>query len=106
MPRRSRKPPLILEGFKTIALAKEIESPENPGGLDNRVALMPKNVERIAAEGVEFFVERGAGKRMGFADSAYVRAGARMQSARELYRDKDLIVNAAVLPASDRGKRS
>ena len=35
--------------FSSIALVKEIESPENPGGLEKRVALVPSDVDQLVA---------------------------------------------------------
>lgn len=78
--------------FKTIGLAKEIESPENPGALEERVALTPQDVKKLVEYGVSVFVEKGAGVRIGFEDDAYVAAGATLQSARTLYQDKDMII--------------
>ncbi|HIP30253.1 MAG TPA: hypothetical protein EYG93_10145 [Sulfurospirillum arcachonense] len=47
--------------FKNIALVKEVESPENPGGLEKRVALTPRDVGQLTAVGINVFVEYGAG---------------------------------------------
>jgi len=44
--------------FKNIALVKEIESPENPAGLEKRVALTPEDVGQLTAAGVNVFVEQ------------------------------------------------
>lgn len=78
--------------FKKIALAKEIESPENPGALEERVALTPADVKKLVDFGLDVFVELGAGERIGFADEAYQQAGATLQESEPLYRDKDLII--------------
>lgn len=78
--------------YKTVGLAKEIESPENPGALENRVALIPKDVKKIVDYGCQVYVEYGAGEGVGFSDEDYVKAGASLQSNEELYQDKDLVI--------------
>ena len=78
--------------FTTIALAREIESPENPGALEKRVALIPDNVAALVAAGLNVFVEHGAGEGVGFSDAEYIDAGAIMQTADEIYRDKQIII--------------
>ncbi len=78
--------------FRNIALVKEIESPENPGGLEKRVALTPKDVGELTSVGVKLFVEHGAGNGVGFSDEEYLENGAIMQSADEIYNDKDMII--------------
>jgi len=78
--------------FKNIALVKEIESPENPGGLEKRVALTPTDVGQLTAVGVNVFVEYGAGLGVDFEDEEYLKNGALMQSADEIYHDKDMII--------------
>ncbi len=78
--------------YKTIGLAKEIESPENPGALENRVALIPNDVKQLVEAGCTVFVEQGAGEGVGFLDNEYVEAGATIQTNEELYQDKDLII--------------
>ena len=78
-----------MTSFKTIAVAKEIESPENPGGLEKRVALIPSDVAVLVEAGLSLFVEEGAGLGVGFSDEEYVDAGATLQGAEEIYKDKD-----------------
>ncbi|MCF6300255.1 MAG: alanine dehydrogenase [Proteobacteria bacterium] len=78
--------------FQKIALVKEIESPENPGGLEKRVALIPKDVGTLVKVGVNVFVEYGAGEGIGYADSEYIEQGAIMQSSVEIYQKKDMII--------------
>ena len=78
--------------FKNIALVKEIESPENPGGLEKRVALTPNDVGELVSAGVKVFVEYGAGLGVGFEDSEYISNGALMQNEREIYVNKDMII--------------
>jgi len=78
--------------FKNIALVKEIESPENPGGLEKRVALTPKDVGQLTEAGINVFVEYGAGLGVDFEDEEYLQNGAVMQKADEIYKDKDMII--------------
>ena len=78
--------------FKNIALVKEIESPENPGGLEKRVALTPEDVGQLSKAGVNIFVEYGAGLGVGFEDKEYLSNGAVMQNTDEIYADKDMII--------------
>lgn len=78
--------------FQNIALVKEIESPENPGGLEKRVALTPQDVGKLTSIGVKLFVENGAGEGVGFSDQEYIENGALMQSADQIYNDKDMII--------------
>ena len=78
--------------FKNIALVKEIESPENPGGLEKRVALTPKDVGQLTDAGINVYVEYGAGLGVDFEDAEYLDNGAVMQNADEIYKDKDMII--------------
>ena len=78
--------------FKTIGIARETESPENPGCLDKRVAVIPSDVARLVQNGVQVFVEYGAGERIGFSDDEYLQAGALLQSHEEVYRGKELLI--------------
>nr|WP_256498654.1 hypothetical protein [Chroococcidiopsis sp. CCNUC1] len=57
-----------------IAVAKEIEVGER------RVALVPDVVARLVKQGVEVWVEAGAGDRAFFSDAAYEAAGAKIVS--------------------------
>ncbi len=78
--------------FSSIALVKEIESPENPGGHEKRVALVPEDVGRLVQAGITLYVEYGAGEGVGFSDEEYLEHGAIMQSAEQIYKDKALII--------------
>ncbi len=78
--------------FTSLALVKEIESPENPGALEKRVALIPADVARLVAAGITVHVEAGAGEGVDFSDQEYIHSGASIQSASEIYKDKDLII--------------
>ena len=83
---------MTFAAYQTIAVVREIESPENPGGLEKRVSLVPADVEILVAKGCDLFVEAGAGLGVDFSDEEYVAAGATIQSAQEIYADKDLII--------------
>ncbi|MEH6607865.1 MAG: alanine dehydrogenase [Halioglobus sp.] len=78
--------------FKNIGLARECESPENPGALEKRVALTPEDVGALVDTGAVVFVERGAGEGVGFPDEEYLQQGAKLQSEAEIYCNKDLII--------------
>ncbi|WP_286238067.1 Re/Si-specific NAD(P)(+) transhydrogenase subunit alpha [Neptuniibacter halophilus] len=45
---------------------------------ENRVALIPENVQRLTERGIDIVVERGAGSSAGFSDEAYQQAGAEL----------------------------
>ncbi len=78
--------------YSSIALVKEIESPENPGGLEKRVAIIPNDVGLLVKSGIKIFVECGAGEGVGFSDEEYIKNNAIMQTANEIYKDKSLII--------------
>ena len=78
--------------FSTIGLARECESPENPGALEKRVALIPEDVGVLVEAGADVCVERGAGEGVGFTDVEYEARGGKLQTADEIYRDKDLLI--------------
>jgi alanine dehydrogenase len=78
--------------FKKIALAKECESPENPGAHETRVALIPDDIKRLVNYGLEVYVEPGAGQRVGFSDEEYKNAGAILQESPAIYKAKDLVI--------------
>ncbi|PCI34340.1 MAG: alanine dehydrogenase [Alphaproteobacteria bacterium] len=78
--------------YSSIALVKEIESPENPGGLEKRVALVPSDVGLLVQAGIQVYVEVGAGEGVGFSDEEYVQNKAIMQTAEQIYKDKALII--------------
>ncbi|WP_299344341.1 hypothetical protein [uncultured Maritalea sp.] len=78
--------------FQSIAVVREIESPENPSGLEKRVSVVPQDIGTLLQTGADVYVEEGAGLGVGFSDEEYVKAGAILQPAHEIYRDKDLII--------------
>ncbi|MGS2723660.1 alanine dehydrogenase [Porticoccus sp. GXU_MW_L64] len=78
--------------YSSVALARENESPENPGALEKRVALCPADVGKLVAAGIDCYVECGAGEGIGFSDQEYQQQGATLQSGEQIYRDKDMII--------------
>ncbi|MGD8956024.1 MAG: alanine dehydrogenase [Chromatiaceae bacterium] len=68
-----------------IGLVKETKDKEN------RVGLTPDGVQRLAQQGHQVSVERGAGLGSGFADQAYAKAGADIVTTRQAW-DGDLVV--------------
>ena len=55
--------------------------PREAAAGEGRVALVPETVARLAANGFEITVERGAGAAAGFSDEEYVDAGATLREA-------------------------
>ena len=60
---------------------------------ETRVALLPDAVKAFVALGLEVIVEEGAGLNAGFADEAYVAAGATLTTDRD-----SLLASADLLP--------
>jgi NAD(P) transhydrogenase subunit alpha len=58
---------------------------------ERRVALVPEALAKLIAAGLEILVEEGAGVGALIPDGAYVEAGARVVSTRDLYADSDLV---------------
>ncbi|MEQ9237543.1 Re/Si-specific NAD(P)(+) transhydrogenase subunit alpha [Coleofasciculus sp. E2-BRE-01] len=74
-----------------IALVKEIEVGEN------RVALIPDTVARLVKQGLEIWVENGAGEASFFSDRAYEEAGATLVSdPGKLWAEADVIVKVGI----------
>ncbi len=69
-----------------IGVPKEIKAEEN------RVALTPAGASVLVAHGHRVLVERGAGKGSGLEDGEYAEAGAELVSAREVWRQSELVV--------------
>ena len=65
-----------------VGVAKE----SDPG--ETRVAVVPDTARRLADDGVEVLVERGAGETAAFADTAYEEAGARLVAAERALRSR------------------
>jgi H+-translocating NAD(P) transhydrogenase subunit alpha len=76
--------------FMRIAVAKEIEVCER------RVALIPDTVTRLAKQGLEVWVESGAGERSFFSDSDYEAAGATIISdTAKLWGETDILLKVS-----------
>ncbi|KAA3617718.1 MAG: hypothetical protein D8M58_00820 [Calditrichaeota bacterium] len=76
-----------------VGVLKEIKND------DGRVGICPNGVKTLCSEGIEVFVESGAGEGCDFSDDMYIGAGATiLPSAEKLIRKAELIVK--VLPIS------
>jgi NAD(P) transhydrogenase subunit alpha len=74
-----------------IALVKEIEVGEN------RVALIPDTVARLVKQGLEIWVENGAGEASFFSDRTYEEAGATLISdPGKLWGEADVILKVGI----------
>ncbi|HSJ25030.1 MAG TPA: alanine dehydrogenase [Longimicrobiales bacterium] len=70
-----------------IGVPKEIKTNEN------RIALVPGGAESLVQAGHTVVVEKGAGEGSGFADDAYVSAGAKiLDTADEVWQQADMIM--------------
>jgi alanine dehydrogenase len=69
-----------------IGVAKEIKPQEY------RVALTPAGVRELVQRGHEVFVESGAGLGSAFSDDVYVRAGASIAAAHDVWARSDLLL--------------
>lgn len=78
-----------------LAVAKEREVGER------RVALIPDAVARLVKQGIEVWVEAGAGESAQFPDAAYEAAGARVVAdGSQLWREADVLLK--VMPPQER----
>jgi alanine dehydrogenase len=59
---------------------------------ENRVAMTPAGMAAFAAEGIEVFLQEGAGNESGFPDFEYVSAGAVVVPSARMAWDADLVV--------------
>lgn len=74
-----------------IAVAKETEFGEN------RVALIPDVVARLVKQGLEIWVESGAGEACFFSNQAYEEAGAKIIGDRtHLWREADVLLKVGI----------
>ncbi len=69
-----------------VGIPKEIKAEEN------RVAITPSGVAVLVAHGHRVLVERGAGRGSGLVDADYRAAGARLTTAREVWRRAELVL--------------
>lgn len=73
-----------------IAVAKEIEICER------RVALIPETVAKLVKQGLEVFVEAGAGEKAFFTDADYEAAGAKIISdSAQLWSEADILLKVS-----------
>ena len=71
-----------------VGILKEIKTEEN------RVCMTPAGVEIMKMNGHEILVEKNAGTGSGFADEAYVNAGAKMiDTPREIFDTADMVMH-------------
>lgn len=68
-----------------IGVPKEIKHNEF------RVAMTPAGVDAMVSRGHEVFIERGAGLGSGYPDDRYLKSGARLTDASDLYKQADMI---------------
>lgn len=79
-----------------VAIAKETEVGER------RVALVPDAVARLVKQGVEVWVETGAGEKSFFSDLAYETVGAKIiYDTATLWRDADVVVKIGIIQESE-----
>ncbi len=82
-----------------IAVAKEIEVSER------RVALIPDTVAKLIKQGLEVLVEKGAGERAYFSDSAYEAAGAKIiADSTTLWGEADVLLKVSPPQAREDGR--
>ena len=75
-------------GNMIVGIPKEIKSAEN------RVCMTPAGVEVMIKSGHEVLVEKSAGAGSGFADDAYIRAGANIvDTPKQIYAAADMIMH-------------
>ncbi|WP_027254949.1 Re/Si-specific NAD(P)(+) transhydrogenase subunit alpha [Planktothrix agardhii] len=78
-----------------IGIAKEIQVDER------RVALIPDVVARLVKQGVEVWVETGAGERACFSDATYEQVGAKIVDQGTLWGEVDVLLKVGVLEDSE-----
>jgi NAD(P) transhydrogenase subunit alpha len=69
-----------------VAIPREIEMSER------RVAAIPETVEKMVKDGLEVYVEVGAGERAYFFDSDYEKVGAKIVKRADLFSSADLVL--------------
>jgi NAD(P) transhydrogenase subunit alpha len=78
-----------------IGIAKESQVDER------RVALIPDVVARLVKQGVEVWVESGAGERACFSDATYEQVGAKIVDQGTLWGEVDVLLKVGVLEDSE-----
>jgi H+-translocating NAD(P) transhydrogenase subunit alpha len=92
-------PPTPLEFGMKIAVIKE----NSPG--EQRVALIPDLVSRLVKQGLEIWIETGAGVKSFWSDEAYVQAGAQIHTPTEdLWHQADVVVKVGVPTSAEISK--
>ncbi len=81
-----------MENVKKIGIVCEDISPENPGGLEKRVAVLPCDVKRLVQKGYDITIEHKLGHKLGLLDKDYSQQGAAIQSKSKIYKKKDMII--------------
>ena len=70
-----------------IGVPKEVKNSEN------RIGLTPQSVEQLSKNGHEIFVQKDAGKNIGYFDDQYLNAGAKIiNTAEDLYKSSEMVV--------------
>jgi NAD(P) transhydrogenase subunit alpha len=93
---RTKDKEQVTGDFMRVAVAKEIEVCER------RVALIPDTVARLVKQGLEVWIESGAGERAFFTDAAYEAAGAKIiTDTATLWSQADILLK--VSPPQERG---
>lgn len=82
-------------------MAMEIGIPKEIKPQEHRVALTPAGVFEFCHRGHQVLVEAGAGAGSGFPDQSYERAGARIVTAGEAWRNADLVLKVKEPLASE-----
>ncbi|MDY7021891.1 MAG: NAD(P)(+) transhydrogenase (Re/Si-specific) subunit alpha, partial [Cyanobacteriota bacterium] len=75
-----------------IAIAKEIQVDER------RVALVPDVAARLVKQGIEVWLEAGAGERAFFSDATYEEVGVKVAGdGAALWRDADIVLKVGTI---------
>lgn len=83
-------------GMSKVLVVKETR----PG--EKRVAATPETVRRLTQEGLDVWVEEGAGESAFFPDAAYTEAGARLVPPGRRWEEADLLLKVAPLLEEER----
>ncbi len=82
-----------------IVVVKEIARSEQ------RVALIPDVVARLVKQGLEIWIETGAGEKSFWSDEAYIQAGAQVSDDTDkLWREADIVLKVGVPTLEEAGK--
>ncbi|MDX1671274.1 MAG: Re/Si-specific NAD(P)(+) transhydrogenase subunit alpha [Balneolaceae bacterium] len=79
-----------------IAVPKEVED------LEKRVALIPETVEKLTEQGLDVWIQDGAGEASNFLNSYFEKAGAKIIPDRnKLFAEADLLISIQTPPRED-----